>query len=375
MAEIMHEQLTNEGNKQNTVAKAKTDKCPSCQLFETGGDFCEYCVPFPIKKLYHKTKEYIVLDFLQINLVKELGDKKLVHNKSVGCQCTGTHLYPDFRIDCGYYFLIIEVDEFEHKYGNYTCEDKRMYDIVAKIGMRCIFIRYNPDNKISDINVLLETIKKYLVGDIDSIGIPWDYKNLIVIYLFYTQHKKISCGSQNDGDDETNDYPKSKKKAGRQNYRCEICDYSTDRKGNIVRHLISPLHRRKISGRGKSVVDVVDKVVDNVVDEYRYRCGQCEYKCKDRSNFHRHKLMHEGVEYNCDQCSFTTKDRSSLKKHMCIHTGKEYECLACSMTFRDMIHLEVHLGSRNHKSNVKDKYPVNLKYASIVKNGLRLDLD
>ena len=37
-----------------------------------------------------------------------------------------------------------------------------MYDIVAKLGQPCIFIRYNPDNKSSDKTYLLKRIKYYL---------------------------------------------------------------------------------------------------------------------------------------------------------------------------------------------------------------------
>ena len=34
--------------------------------------------------------------------------------------------------------------------ANYECDVQRMYNIIAKLGMICIFIRYNPDDKKSD---------------------------------------------------------------------------------------------------------------------------------------------------------------------------------------------------------------------------------
>lgn len=37
-----------------------------------------------------------------------------------------------------------------------------MYDIIAKLGIPCIFIRYNPDSNESDKNLLLETVINYL---------------------------------------------------------------------------------------------------------------------------------------------------------------------------------------------------------------------
>ena len=56
-----------------------------------------------------------------------------------------------------------------------------MRDIIAKLGMPCIFIRYNPDNKDSDKNVLLTKIKEYL--DLEE-GV-WDDHGFKCDYLFY----------------------------------------------------------------------------------------------------------------------------------------------------------------------------------------------
>jgi len=91
--------------------------------------------------------------------------------------------FPDIRFDCGYYNLIVEVDEHKHRGSNYKCDERRMHDIIAKLGQPCIFIRYNPDNKKSDINVLLHTVKKYLDLSIDYK--EWDMHGFLVEYLFY----------------------------------------------------------------------------------------------------------------------------------------------------------------------------------------------
>jgi hypothetical protein len=41
-----------------------------------------------------------------------------------------------------------------------------MYDIIAKLGLPCIFIRYNPDSKESNKEYLLKKLNKYLkLGD------------------------------------------------------------------------------------------------------------------------------------------------------------------------------------------------------------------
>ena len=51
-----------------------------------------------------------------------------------------------------------------------------MYDITAKLGQPCIFIRYNPDHKESNKELLLERTQYYL--------------NLQDIYLNYENFNK-----------------------------------------------------------------------------------------------------------------------------------------------------------------------------------------
>jgi hypothetical protein len=147
----------------------KCNLCPTCQLWQTRGKLCEYCEPSSKHKKYVKSKEYAVVKFLK----EKLPDYEFIHNKSVGAECTETHLFPDIRYDCGTYHLIVEIDEHQHRGANYDCDKKRMHDIIAKLGLPCIFIRYNPDNKNSDLNMLLEMVKKYLELDTNKEKI-WD---------------------------------------------------------------------------------------------------------------------------------------------------------------------------------------------------------
>lgn len=160
----------------------KCNLCPSCQLWKTmNGKLCEYCDPAKSIKLYQKTKEYAVVKFLKENLP----DNEFIHNKSIGTDCTEGHLFPDILFDCMHYRLIVEVDEHKHRGANYQCDEKRMYDIIAKLGMPCIFIRYNPDSKQSNKNALLEKVKDYLDLDIDDEEKVWDNFGFKADYLFY----------------------------------------------------------------------------------------------------------------------------------------------------------------------------------------------
>lgn len=120
-----------------------------------------------------------VVNFLKQNLP----DNNFIHNKSIGTECTNNHLFPDILFKCGHYNLIVEVDEFKHRGSAYACDEKRMYDIIANTGFPCIFIRYNPDNKLSDKNVLLQLVTKYLNLDIDET--IWNDVGFKVDYLFY----------------------------------------------------------------------------------------------------------------------------------------------------------------------------------------------
>lgn len=155
------------------------NKCPNCLLWATKGKLCSYCKPKNQNKLYFKTKEYKIINFLKNNL-KGID---FIHNKSVGSECTNGHLFPDVRFDCNHFNLILEIDEFQHRGANYQCDKQRMYDIIAKLGLPCVFIRYNPDNKNSDKNILLAVIKKYL--NLKENEQVWDDFGFKVDYLFY----------------------------------------------------------------------------------------------------------------------------------------------------------------------------------------------
>jgi predicted nucleic acid-binding Zn-ribbon protein len=165
-------------DRDSTCPKCKM--CPSCQIYFTKGELCNYCKPLKNNKMYQKTKEMTTVKFLKDNLP----DNDFIHNKSVGKDCTNGHLFPDILFDCGTYQLIVEVDEHEHRGSDYSCDQQRMHDIIAKTGLPTIFIRYNPDNKISDKNTLLLMVKKYL-NIKDSDKQVWDDYGFKAMYLYY----------------------------------------------------------------------------------------------------------------------------------------------------------------------------------------------
>jgi len=157
--------------------------CPGCELWRTGGELCGYCDPNSKKgkQLREKTKEMEIVKYLR----NELPDNPFYHNESVGSDCTkddrentNGHLYPDVRFDCDTFQLIVEIDEFRHRGSDYKCDERRMYDIIAKLGMRCVFIRYNPDSAETNKTILLKLVQKYLQYtkmEFNSFGLKTEY--------------------------------------------------------------------------------------------------------------------------------------------------------------------------------------------------------
>jgi hypothetical protein len=159
----------------------KCKKCPSCQLFNTGGSLCNYCKPVETNKKFLKTKEMKVVKYLSDNIP----NYGFIHNKSVGSECTDRHLFPDIRYDRITYQLIVEVDENKHRGADYKCDERRMYDIIAKLGQPCIFIRYNPDSKKSNLKELVKNVNSYLEPKLDEIKLKWNEFGFAVNYMFY----------------------------------------------------------------------------------------------------------------------------------------------------------------------------------------------
>ena len=156
--------------------------CPDCALWNTGGSLCDYCNPE--SKMRQKTKEMAVVKRLRKHIYRDF-----FHNKSVGSDCTkddrsnsNGHLFPDIRYDCLTYQLIVEVDEFKHRGADYACDERRMYDIIAKLGQPCMFIRYNPDNKDSESLIELAC---FVEEHLEKSDIEFSDAGLCTEYLFY----------------------------------------------------------------------------------------------------------------------------------------------------------------------------------------------
>jgi hypothetical protein len=152
---------------------------------------CVYCEEG--STIHLKTKEVKVLKYIKDSFPAI----QLTYNKNVGTACTPNRKYPDIMIDRGTHCIVIEIDEFQHSGYDSRCENVRMHDISAELGLPCVFIRFNPDTyriknvirKIPDKS-RLDLLKKQVQHHIDTIPTEW----LTVEQLFYNCQCDDECG-------------------------------------------------------------------------------------------------------------------------------------------------------------------------------------
>lgn len=118
--------------------------CNSCGLISivTMAGLCSYCDLTNNRPTYMH-RQRIINSLLQTtNFSAELvGVDQLVAENSCGRE------RPDFVWDCSTHFVILEVDENQHKSYPKECEIIRMINIAQSLGgPPVVFIRYNPDS-------------------------------------------------------------------------------------------------------------------------------------------------------------------------------------------------------------------------------------
>jgi len=165
------------------MINVKAKKCTSCGLFYVSRTpyLCSYCTPNTSKR--QKTREMKIKALLEST--SDLNNP--IHDKPVGGDCG--RYRPDFRYNVLTHSVVVEVDEGQHRGYDPECERIRMINIVQAVGMRCVFVRYNPDAFHIDgktvrvyekkrHDLLLRTIREYMKPSFDS-------EIADVVYLYY----------------------------------------------------------------------------------------------------------------------------------------------------------------------------------------------
>jgi hypothetical protein len=166
--------------------------CPESEYKHSINKVCKYCditsqsqyICKDCKKLANKT-EWGIVQYIRQNI-----DSNFIYNSSKIFNGL-SNKRPDLFIELLTHYIIIEIDEHQHK--SYKCECARSAEIVGCLGTirtkPVIFIRFNPDkikhkNKILKIdmktraNKLVEIIKSELDKIYDKFGVT-------LIQLYY----------------------------------------------------------------------------------------------------------------------------------------------------------------------------------------------
>lgn len=170
------------------MVNVKSKRCESCGIYQVrrSSKICSYCNPNSHKKI----KEQIVVNFIKNNNID------FIHDKRIQSDEFGIHR-PDILINCLTYYIVVEVDEFQHKCYNKDDELQRMFKINKKLQMPILFIRFNPDEfkynnitSIIDLTFKLEMLIKYIKMNINISNLNEDIQ---LIYMYYDCNCKTQC--------------------------------------------------------------------------------------------------------------------------------------------------------------------------------------
>ena len=165
--------------------------CTSCNLLgiiDKKG-LCKYCNPESWKTVRLAKQKEIEALFKKKNLVP-ISTDKVIDGGTCGKE------RPDFLFQGLGTFVVVEVDEDQHKSRACECEQTRMVNISQSLGMPTIFLRYNPDKykvdgKVVDTakgtrhNNLTKWLSKLLI--LEPIEIK-KHGYLSVIHLYFDEH-------------------------------------------------------------------------------------------------------------------------------------------------------------------------------------------
>lgn len=151
-------------HKKDNMIDLSHRKCVKCDINRRNYNLDSYCTPcfkyyFPederTKRLIRK--EYIIRN----DIIQKYSYLNFEYDKKLSCQSCNLSR-PDIFLDCYHYTIIIEIDEFQHKYGyDDSCEHKRMMEIFETLGKRpIIFLRFNPDKNNTSLGMFTKNILK-----------------------------------------------------------------------------------------------------------------------------------------------------------------------------------------------------------------------
>ena len=121
-----------------------------------------------------------------------------------------------------------------------------------------------------------------------------------------------------------------------QGFKCEVCDFQTNRKDTLDRH-----HYLKHKIVNKRYFEAIDKTFP---EDVTFKCGDCKKEFATKLGIENHILLTNCEEIFCSICDKKFKERKSLNQHIKrIHNDKNhYECDKCKKIFRHQSSLYKH---------------------------------
>uniref|UniRef100_A0A673I799 Zinc finger protein 335 n=1 Tax=Sinocyclocheilus rhinocerous TaxID=307959 RepID=A0A673I799_9TELE len=179
---------------------------------------------------------------------------------------------------------------------------------------------------------------------------------------------------------------------GTKPYKCEVCDYSSVYKKDVIRHSaqscvkpsqvpkvsefpcpiccrVYPMQKRltqHMKTHSTEKPHMCDKCGKSFKKRYTFKmhllthiqnCGNsmfkcefCEYTCNDKKHLLNHQLSHTNDKpFKCEECKYSTSKEDFLVSHIAIkHTGeKPFSCDMCHFTTRHRKNLRLHVQCRH----------------------------
>lgn len=137
-----------EDMKNVTSKRCKTDLCETLISNPLYEGHCAYCFSnlFPNSKVVKnfRTKERFVVDYIK----KMFPDHMWLFDRIIKEGISRRR--PDIYLDLGSYIIIIEIDEFQHRRYDKSCDNERLMELSLDAKHKpIIFIRFNPDRYVN----------------------------------------------------------------------------------------------------------------------------------------------------------------------------------------------------------------------------------
>jgi very-short-patch-repair endonuclease len=114
------------------------------------------------------------------------------HDLRIPCDCSNRRPDLIFPGQSESFYVVVEVDENQHKDRQKSCEEARMVEIYNSFGgAGVLFIRYNPDSYTDSEGIRRKQSKadkKHLVDTLKQVLLFKPFSGIKVLYMYYDDY-------------------------------------------------------------------------------------------------------------------------------------------------------------------------------------------